>query len=167
MLAGERVEYVPEASVTSALPTSLGRSSDQQARWEQGKLQLIRGWTLPLLRAGVARRDALRLHAGLECLVPPQSLIAAGSVGSALAALLLSSRRLLALSTMTLAAQGAFVVGGLRLVRAPAQVYRALLIAPALIVGKVALYARLLGGRGPTLWVRTEREQPASSGAGR
>ena len=46
----------------------------------------------------------------------------------------------------------------LRLVRAPAHVYRALLHAPALVAGKVALYGRLLRGRGPTAWVRTERE---------
>jgi hypothetical protein len=62
---------------------------------------------------------------------------------------------------MTLAAQLAFVLTGLRFVDAPARVYRALLVAPALIARKLALYVGLLGGRGPTSWVRTEREASA------
>jgi GT2 family glycosyltransferase len=165
--AGERSQFVPEAWVSSAVPTSLKGSSDQQARWEQGKLQLIRHWSPRLVSAGLARRDIVQIHAGLEWLVPPQSLIAAGTVGSALAGLLLGSRRLMLLSTATLTAQLIFVLEGLRLVRAPIQVYRALLLAPALIAGKVALYVRLLGGRGPTSWVRTEREAPMVSGDGR
>lgn len=162
VLAGERVEFVPEASVSQAVPTSLRASSSQQARWEMGKLQLIRRWSGRLIVAGLAKRDPLRLHAGLECLVPPQSLIAIGNLGSALAGLLLGSRRLLALSVFTTVAQGAFVLGGLRLVRAPAYVYRALLSAPALVANKIGLYGRLASGRGPTAWVRTERE-PAPS----
>ena len=165
VLAGERVEFVPEASVSQAVPTSLKASSSQQARWEMGKLQLIRRWSGRLVLAGLARRDALRLHAGLECLVPPQSVIAIGNLGSALAGLLLGSRRLLALSVFTTVAQGAFVLGGLRLVRAPAYVYRALLSAPALVANKIGLYGKLASGRGPTAWVRTERE-PAPSAPG-
>lgn len=158
VLAGERAEFVPEASVSQAVPTSMRASSEQQARWERGRLQLIRSWSPRLLGAGLAQRDIVRLHAGLECLLPPQSLIAAGNLGSLLAGLLLGYRRLLALSAVSLAAQVAFVLAGLRLVRAPAHVYRALLLAPALIVAKIGLYARFLLGRGPTSWTRTERE---------
>lgn len=155
--AGERVEFASEAWVSSAMPVSLRKSSDQQARWEQGKLQIVRRWSPRLIATGLARRDGVRVHAGLEHLVPPQSLIAAGSAGSALAGVLIGSRRLLSLSLMTLTAQLTFVVAGLRLVRAPASVYRALLAAPALIVGKLVLYGRLLSGRGPKAWVRTAR----------
>jgi SAM-dependent methyltransferase len=164
VLAGERVEFAPEARVSQAVPTSLRTGSSQQARWEMGKLQLIRRWSGRLILDGLAKRDPLRLHAGLECLVPPQSAIAIGNLGSALAGLLLGSRLLLALSLFTTTAQAAFVLGGLRLVRAPAHVYRALLTAPALVANKIGLYAKLLSGRGPTAWVRTARQapQPAS-----
>lgn len=155
--AGERAEFASEAWISSAMPVSFGQSSDQQARWEQGKLQLIRRWSPRLLGAGLARGDVVRVHAALEHLVPPQSLIAAGSVGSALAGVSLGSKRLLSLSLATLAGQLVFVLAGLRLVGAPRRVYRALLIAPALIARKLLLYARLLGGRGPKSWVRTAR----------
>jgi cellulose synthase/poly-beta-1,6-N-acetylglucosamine synthase-like glycosyltransferase len=155
--AGERAEFISDAWVSSAMPTSLDRSASQQARWEDGKLQLIRRYSPRLVALGLARRDMVRLHAGLEYLVPPQSLIAAGSLGSAFAGLLLGSRRLMTLSAVTLSAQLAFVLMGLRLLGAPVRVYRALLIAPVLIVRKLALYVELLRGRGPTSWVRTER----------
>jgi hypothetical protein len=161
VLAGERIEFVADASVSSAMPTSGSASRQQQARWEQGKLQVIGRWAPRLILSGLARGDLRRVHAGLECLVPPQSLIAAGSLGSTLGALLLGRRRLLVLALATLVGQLTFVLAGLRLVRAPASVYRALLTAPVLIATKLAIYGRLLRGRGPDSWVRTEREPQA------
>jgi hypothetical protein len=145
------------------MPTSLAKSAAQQARWEKGKLELIRHWSPRLVASGLTRRDLVRMHAGLEHLVPPQSLIAAGSLGSGVAGLLLGSRRLFLWSLATLAAQLLFIVGGLRLVPAPAQVYRALIVAPALVVSKIVLYVRLLVRRRPTTWARTEREPSAAA----
>lgn len=158
VLAGERAEFVPEAWVSQAVPTSLQASAQQQARWEAGRLDLVKRWSLRLAASGLRRRDPVRLHAAIESLVPPQSVIAAGSAGSALAALALRSRLLLVLSLATVAGQLAFVLGGLRLVRAPASVYRALATAPALVWSKLALYIRMATGRGPQAWVRTARE---------
>ena len=155
---GERVSYVPEAWVSSAVPTSLKSSSSQHARWEQGRLQLIRHWSPRLIISGLAKRDIVRVHTGIEPLVPPQSLITAGSLMSGFVGLLLGSRRLTVLAATTLTAQLAFVLGGLRLVGAPRQVYRALLAVPGLILNKVVLYVRLFAGGGPKSWVRTERE---------
>jgi 1,2-diacylglycerol 3-beta-glucosyltransferase len=156
VLAGERSEFAQEAWVSSPMPTSLGGSGEE--RWEQGRLELIRRWAPRLVLAGLARRDHVRLHTGLECLVPPQSLIAAAGLGSLAARLLLGPRRVALLSAASLAGQAVFVLGGLRLVRAPSSVYCALAIAPALIVSKSLLYVRLLRGRGPRTWVRTERD---------
>jgi 1,2-diacylglycerol 3-beta-glucosyltransferase len=158
VLAGERAEFVPEASVSQAVPTSAAASAGQQARWELGKAQLMRSWSGPLVGSGILRLDPQRLHAGLEVLLPPQSVLALGNVVSILAGLALRSRRLLGLGLMSTAGQAAFVLGGLRLVGAPAYVYRSLLGAPLLIARKLGLYLRLAGGRGPTTWVRTERE---------
>jgi 1,2-diacylglycerol 3-beta-glucosyltransferase len=156
VLAGERSEFVREASVSSPMPTTFGGSGEE--RWEQGRLELVRRWTPRLLLSGIVERDAVRLHTGLESLVPPQSLITAAGLGSLATRLLLGPRRLALVSAASLAGQAVFVLGGLRLVRAPATVYRALLVAPALIASKSLLYARLLRGRGPQGWIRTERD---------
>jgi GT2 family glycosyltransferase len=154
--AGERVVFAPEARVVSAMPTTLRRSSSQQLRWDAGRAGLIRTWSPRLLRAGLRRRDAAQLHAAFEPLVPPQSLLLAAN----LAAALLARRAGPAAARVAagnLAVQAAFVAGGLMLVRAPTSVWRSLAVAPALVVWKLALLARLWAGRGPTRWVRTPR----------
>jgi cellulose synthase/poly-beta-1,6-N-acetylglucosamine synthase-like glycosyltransferase len=155
--AGARAEFVPEAWVSQAVPTSLKASSDQQARWEMGKAQLVRRWAPQLVASGLRHTDSIRLHAGLECLVPPQTVLALGNGFGLAAGLALRSRRLFGLSLLGTLAQATFVIGGLRMVRAPACVYRALLSAPALIANKLGLYARIALGKGPSGWVRTER----------
>jgi len=156
--AGVRVAFIMDACVRSAMPTSYEQGSAQQARWEQGKLHTIRAWSPRLVALGLHERDLARVHAGLELLVPPQSLLAAGSLTTGATSAVFGFRRLALFSAGMLGAQLAFVVGGLWLVRAPAHVYRSLMVAPALIVRKVTLYGNLLRGRGPKSWVRTERE---------
>jgi hypothetical protein len=160
---GGRVEFLPTAWVKSAMPTSFAVSTEQQARWEKGKLVVVRRWGARLMLSGLRQRDPIRLHAGLEQLVPPQSLIAAGTLGSVLVGVLLRSRKLLGWSLATLAAQSLVVLGGLRLVHAPASAYRGLFAAPMLVWGKIVLYARMLLGRGPTVF-KTEREMSRAQG---
>ena len=155
--AGERVTLARGASVRGAMPVSLAGASQQQLRWEGGALKAAREWTPKLLKDAVRERDAVRLHAALEPLVPPQSLLAVGHLTLAAGAIGLRSRKALGLAAINLAGQLSFVLGGLRLTRAPTDAYRALALAPILIVHKLALYARLAAGRGPTAWVRTER----------
>ncbi|MGH2716042.1 MAG: glycosyltransferase family 2 protein [Thermoleophilaceae bacterium] len=154
--AGERAAFASETWVRSAMPTSLRRSSSQQLRWDAGRGTLIRTWTPRLLALGLRSRDAARVHAALEPLVPPQSLLLAANVLGGVAALGASPRvRRLALANLV--GQSAFVGGGLALARAPAAVWRALALAPALALWKLALLGRLWLGKGPTRWVRTER----------
>ena len=159
VMAGERVTLAREASVRGPMPTSLAGASQQQLRWEGGALAALRDWTPKLLGAAVRERDQVRLHAALEPLAPPQSLLAVGHLTLAAGAVGLRSRGAVGLGAINLAGQLSFVLGGLRLTGAPADAYRALALAPILMVQKLALYARLLAGRGPREWVRTERAQ--------
>src|SRR5262249_57527767 len=73
--SGLRVTYAPEALVTAEMPTSLKQARSQQARWEGGRLALIRGCALPLLRSGLLQRDPARLDAAAEIMVPPLSVV--------------------------------------------------------------------------------------------
>jgi hypothetical protein len=154
--AGERVTFAPETSIRTAMPVSLRASTSQQLRWDAGRGPLTREWAPRLLAEGVRRRDRVRLHAALEPLVPPQSLLLAANVLNAVAAAR-ATRRVRRLALANLAAQLLFVGGGLALVRAPAAVWRSLAVAPLVAVWKLSLLARLLAGRGPAHWVRTER----------
>jgi hypothetical protein len=158
--AGERVEFVPETWVRSAMPTSLRRSKSQQLRWEAGRGRLARSWTPRLLAAGLRGRDPIRLHAALEPLVPPQSLLLAANVAGAAMALR-GSRGTRRAGLANLAGQAGFVAGGLALARAPAAVWRSLAFAPVLALWKLTLLGRLWFAGGPTGWVRTTREARA------
>ncbi|MGH3029510.1 MAG: glycosyltransferase family 2 protein [Gaiellaceae bacterium] len=160
--AGEHVSFAAEAFVRSPMPTSLGESSEQRIRWESGRWELARVRTPRLIAAAVRTRDVRRLHSGLELLVPPTSLLLAGNAATLALAALLGSRRSRALAAGNVAAQLCFVLGGLRLVKAPRDVYRALAFAPILAAHSLTLHARILAGRGPTRWLRTERERSLS-----
>jgi 1,2-diacylglycerol 3-beta-glucosyltransferase len=160
---GVRVAFAPETCVSSAMPTTLRRSSSQLLRWDAGRARLLQTWAPRLLASGVRARDPARLHTALETLVPPQSLLLGANALTALLAVRASASAR-ALTVANLVGQSAFVVGGLALVRAPAAVWRALARAPALALWKLGLLVRLGIGRGPTRWVRTERE-PESDAA--
>jgi cellulose synthase/poly-beta-1,6-N-acetylglucosamine synthase-like glycosyltransferase len=159
---GIRVEFAPEASVSSPMPTSRANAKSQGERWESGKLRLIAGPVRALIRGGLRDRDVVQLNAAIEHLVPPQGLLIAANVVSVGGAAVLRSRSALLIAWINIAAQVAFVVGGLLIVRAPWSVFRALLFAPGLIAQKLLLYGRLALGKHPREWVRTERELPAS-----
>jgi hypothetical protein len=159
--AGERVSFAPEAYVQSAMPPGARAASSQQRRWEGGRAQLIRDWSARLLVDGVRRRDALRIHAALEHLVPPQTLLAFAHVVLAGLSCLGRSPAVRRLAVVTVAMQALFVVGGLRLARAPREVYAALLTAPILVARKLGLLAGLALRGAPRSWERTARDDDA------
>jgi glycosyltransferase involved in cell wall biosynthesis len=156
--AGERVVFVPGAAVRSPMPTSARASRAQQSRWEGGRADLLRRWTAPLLLGGARRRDRVRLHAWLELLVPPQTILGLAHVTFGAFAALSGWRAARRVALLDGGLQMAFILGGLRLVRAPASVYRALGAAPLLAVQKVGLFGRLLVRGAPRTWERTARE---------
>lgn len=161
VMAGERVAFAPEASVSSPMPTTAQASRAQQSRWEGGRLDLLRAWNRPLLTAGLQRRDRVRLHAWLELLIPPQSLLALGHL--VLGVLALGSRWRVArrVAALDVGLQTVFVLGGLHITRAPAVVYRALAGAPGLILQKLGIAGRLMVSGAPPTWERTQREEPS------
>jgi GT2 family glycosyltransferase len=154
--AGGRVEFAPEASVHSPMPVSESDAEGQVSRWESGRLGLVRRWAPRLVADGLRRRDAQRLHAGLELLVPSQSALLMWNLAVTPPALLAGgvSRRLAALG---MGGQLASLVGTLVLVRASPRVWLAMLRAPSLVLARLGLYRRLARDGAPAGWERTAR----------
>lgn len=152
---GERIEFAPEAEVTSPMPTSFEGSRAQQLRWEAGKWELVRRWTVPHLRAALRHRRLRRLWAAFEPLVLPQALLAAGNGVTLLAAAATGGRAARGLAAWSCGAQVLYVIGGLLIARAPAAVWRALFRAPQLVAFKVGVYLQLLLRGRPKDWVGT------------
>jgi hypothetical protein len=155
--AGRRVDFAPDAFVSSPMPCSFRQADTQQQRWEGGKWTLARHWSARLFVSGLRQRDANQVHAALELLIPPQSLLLAGNLLLSALASRGTGRTVRALAVVNLLGQALYVVLGLRLAGAPLAAYRGLAFVPALVLTKLWLYARLAIGIQPQNWIRTAR----------
>jgi cellulose synthase/poly-beta-1,6-N-acetylglucosamine synthase-like glycosyltransferase len=154
---GTAVAFVDRAAVSSPMPTTVVGARAQHLRWETGNARLVRR-SVQLLVRGVRSRDRVCVGAALDRLVPPQSLILAGTALVAGGAAALGGRRILRLAELTAVGQAVFVFGGLASVRAPRPVWLALASTPRLVTEKLALSARIALGRGAAGWRRTARQ---------
>lgn len=75
-LAGFRVHYADEAHVAAMMVADEQAARSQRQRWENGRWQLIRSRTLPLLRAAMGRGGRVCLDLALDLLVLPLSYVA-------------------------------------------------------------------------------------------
>lgn len=157
ILAGERAMFAPDAVVWAEMPDSLGAAQTQNERWEKGRMEMIRRFVPGLLGQAVRRRSFLLFDAAVEQLIPPFSVVTGASAAVLLAALALRSSHGVALATYIVLGQVVYIFVGLALARAPVEVYRSLLFAPAYVAWKIWLYVRLLLGLKPSSWVRTAR----------
>ena len=158
--SGERVAFCAEAAVHSDMPTTMRATGDQQLRWESGRSVLLRRYGPGFARRAL-RGDREAADAAADLLVPPQSLLLAGSAAVLVVATAARARAARTLSALSLAGQVVYVLGGLRLTGAPSSVYRALLRVPLLVTQRLWLSARMLTGRGASGWVRTDRAPAA------
>jgi cellulose synthase/poly-beta-1,6-N-acetylglucosamine synthase-like glycosyltransferase len=154
---GVRVEFAPETWVAADMPVTLQQASSQNARWERGRLEMMRKQVPRLLWSGLRRGSWLQVDAAIEQLIPPLSVPFALGAVTLGAALLLSNLILTAAAASCLVGYVVYLVMALALVRAPRRVYLSLGQAPLYIAWKVGLYGRSLLGQRSTVWVRTAR----------
>jgi len=161
-IAGYRVHYAESAKVYGEMVSSASRAGSQRRRWEQGRFQLIRERTLPLLGLALARPSRICLDLALDLLVLPLSYLVlnvlALGVFSGMAYLVdpallvgvwLALGCLLCLILYFLRGWSVSGTGWCGLA--------ALFCAPAFIAWKLVV---MVTGRRATQWTRTEREQP-------
>lgn len=74
-LAGYRVHYVDEASSNAEMVSNERAARKQRQRWEQGRFQLIRSRTGPLLARAWRRRSRVCLDLALDLMVLPLSYV--------------------------------------------------------------------------------------------
>lgn len=171
LLDGVRVAFAPAAEVRAEMPATLAAATSQNERWETGRLSMARSYIPPLLRAAFAPSTARRhrfalLDAVMEHLIPPFSILVGGTLvvlAAALLTWLAADSRLAAAAGLlaggALLGEIIYLLAGLRLVRAPGKIYRALLMAPLFMAWKFWLYARVWFVRNEQDWVRTARNE--------
>jgi 1,2-diacylglycerol 3-beta-glucosyltransferase len=156
---GIRVDFAPEAEVEADMPVTFAQAASQNARWERGRVDVLRGAIARLALQGLARGSGLRLDAAIEQLIPPISVPIALSAALLFTAVV-SGLGSAWVSLLALAGIAAYLMVGLAMVRAPWRVYAALAYAPVYVVWKAGLYAHSVGAvvtnQGAS-WVRTAR----------
>jgi 1,2-diacylglycerol 3-beta-glucosyltransferase len=157
--SGIRVRYAAEATVLAEMPTTLRQARSQNVRWERGRLQLLRTFGVRLLIQGVRQRNPVLLDAVGEQLVPPLSVLTGLTCITFLVATALRVRDARRLATVLLLGQTVYVVTGLRLVKASAGTYLALLGAPFYIIWKLVVYGGAAAHIGENRWIRTARSR--------
>jgi hypothetical protein len=171
VLDGARVEFVPEARVVSAAPSTAAAGQAQRARWDSGRAQLAVRLSARLLRRWLRTGELAALDAALEPLLPPQSALLGINLLAFTAAAVARRPSLVRMAACSASAQVIYVAGGLVVLDAPASVWRALPDVPRFAARRVAGLAGMAAGRGPAHWERTQRdtEQPAMyrTGSGR
>jgi cellulose synthase/poly-beta-1,6-N-acetylglucosamine synthase-like glycosyltransferase len=75
-LAGYRARYADEAHVAAMMVSGERAAGTQRQRWEDGRFQLIRSKTVPLLRAAKGPGGGICLDLALDLLVLPLSYVA-------------------------------------------------------------------------------------------
>jgi cellulose synthase/poly-beta-1,6-N-acetylglucosamine synthase-like glycosyltransferase len=156
-LAGHRVRYADEAHVAAMMVSGEQAASTQRQRWEDGRLQLIRSRTLPLLRAG----GGACLDLALDLLVLPLSYVVVNvALLIVLAGVALlwepSMQSWLWLGLGCGVGLSIYVLRGWQLSGVGMRGLVDLLRAPFFVLWKVLL---MLRARRSAEWVRTKREQ--------
>jgi GT2 family glycosyltransferase len=162
--AGVEPAFARGAILLSPAAPTAEAASEQQLRWEGGKLHLARTRVPGLLAEALRRRRLSLLDTALELALPPLGVLAAAAIaGTVVGAALAVAGALPSWSLVPWAAAlvsiALYVLVGLRAGRAPASAYRALAGAPWLVARKALRIRRLLSFHGDT-WVRTQRAAP-------
>lgn len=159
-LRGLAPTFCPDATLSSALPTTEAAARAQRARWEHGQLETILQLCPRLLAAALRRRSLSLLALTIELAVPPLALAGLFSAGVLLLACIAAG----GWGASWGPAIGVFVTWattglalGLALTRLGSPVpLRALLRAPGYALAKASLYRDFLHRR-QRHWVRTDR----------
>jgi len=150
------VEFVDTATVLGEMPVSAKGARVQRARWEGGRLHIMKQWA-PRLMGGVLRGQMTLLEPLLDLLaLPITSEVSLLMVAACLPLTWLRWYALVGFAILLLHVTAASI-GGPGLWRT----MKALMSAPAHILWKLLIFPEIWrASRANALWVRTNRESP-------
>jgi cellulose synthase/poly-beta-1,6-N-acetylglucosamine synthase-like glycosyltransferase len=159
-MAGFRVAYADEAHSNAEMVSGEKDSRKQRQRWEQGRFQLIRARTLPLLRRAVTAPSLVCLDLALDLMVLPVSYVYL-NIALLLGVALIAAMQVpglhawVWLGAACAAAAVLYILRGWQLSGAGMRGLLDLGRAPLFLLWKLLVMLRPAGSRE---WVRTKRE---------
>jgi cellulose synthase/poly-beta-1,6-N-acetylglucosamine synthase-like glycosyltransferase len=163
--AGIRVRFADLATVRGEMPSMGAAAATQRARWEGGRLQMLRCHGARLAARSL-RGDGRFVDPLADLLLPPLAYLVALVLGGLVAGLLAGGSFTIAqAAALMLALIGAHVVSAVSVAGLPWQRLRLLAHVPGYLLWKLLhLGGVLRGARRDAPWVRTARN-PSKEGA--
>lgn len=163
LLNGIRIDFAPEATVYAQMPTEPKNAESQRSRWEIGRYQIIRRYTLKFLYQAIKKRSASFFDVFIELVTPPfvnMMLMVVALFFIVIFAWYWGFVSLMhAVMWGILVAVGfAYLFVGLYVGGADKSLYKSLLHLPFYIYWKVRLYTRVLRRGKESKWIKTERD---------
>lgn len=159
--AGIHPQFVPQAQVTSPTPPDRASLTKQRLRWEGGQAHT---WTAVTALAWrlLLRGDLRSLVALLDSSAPPLAMAVLMFVLATVGVAVLITLAVLPPTALIFPLLAAFclmayLVVGVSAVQGLSGVARMAFHAPGFILWKIALYGRMLAGRGASSWDKTPR----------
>ncbi len=169
LLAGIGPRFLPEAVVRSPLPEERSAMTTQKLRWETGQVQT---WAkLPGMLVRLVARGHWRSAVSLvDWSAPPVALAVGGwlvlaGVATGLAAAGWVPWAVLLPFAVTLCLLVGYIILGTLQIAGAAAVVSLFVAVPRFLLWKIALYVRMISGRGAKTWDRTPRGSAAESAA--
>ena len=162
-MSGHPPTFCPIAVVTSEFPTLQNAALNQRERWEHGHIRMILSAAPRVILRGLINRKLTLLMMGLDLAVPPLTVLMFLTAGTAAAsacmflagfssiALVISA---LNLATLIAAVFLCWFTRG-RDILPPHSIFALF----AFALNKLVLYRKMMTHRGPTEWIRTNREK--------
>ncbi len=164
LMKGTKTVFAPEATVNAVMPVNAANAESQRARWEIGRIPVIKKYSKELLTAALKNKSVKLFDAFVDLISPAfvnlfcfTVLMAAVNVLLVLLSIPISFPFLI-LWLAFLLMQVFHVLGGLKIAGADKNAYRALFNVPRYAVWKFLLYIKLTVKGHSVLWVRTARD---------
>ncbi len=156
-LAGIRTRFAYGSEVRSPMPVEGKNAESQRMRWEGGRRAVVKAWRGKMLKAWFKKPGRIVFDGFMELDIPPLGQLVTMIAAAMTAGALLRYWPAVACGASLLLLLAIHIFAGLFLTRAPASVYRRLLMAPVYVVWKIILKIMRVKKR-EDQWVRTNRE---------
>ena len=170
LLQGIPTVFAPETGVLATMPVSPRLAESQRARWEGGRVPVIKKYAPKLLKKWILHGSFVCLDALIDLLTPALINLMAFVLAILTLTSILSAT---GMSFMFLFAEiwlGVLILGvlhmliGLYAAHADRALYKTLLHLPRYTLWKLLLYLRLVRRDRTQEWIRTAREAVAANG---
>lgn len=163
LIKGVNIHFAPEAYVWAQMPVNAKNAESQRRRWEIGRHEVIRKYSLVFLKEAIRRRSLKFFDASVDLLMPPfvnMFLVVLIMIGVNILLTyfnIIEGRYLIMWSSLAIVGLLQLFIG-LFIAKADKTLYKSLFYIPVYILWKIKVYVKAFFiGRDGT-WIRTTRD---------